>query len=74
MIDIPEGSSRYVGRSLVTAVGSGMTPYRCSRCCYNRCKIERCFKMACSAQEREDRRNVYFVKYETERSNDRSGT
>ncbi len=43
---------------------AGNSPWRCHRCVFNRCKIDKCFRVACQAEEREDKKNVYFEYYE----------
>lgn len=63
LIYIPENGCGYVEKRLVRAVFAGNMPYRCRRCVFNRCKIDKCYTVACTAEEREDRKNVYFEYY-----------
>ena len=63
-IYIEAGHCKKVNRVLMLAVPAGNDPNRCRKCTYNRVKIDRCFAMACRADEREDRRNVYFERYD----------
>ena len=63
LIDIQEGGTYKYNNSIIQAVFAGMQPYRCKHCCFNRKKIDYCYKMACRADEREDGRNVYFINY-----------
>lgn len=67
LVYIPENSYGYVNKKLVRAVFAGNLPYRCRRCVFNRCKIDKCYRVACEAQEREDGKNVYFETYKNER-------
>lgn len=68
LIYIPENGCGYVNnKRLVRAVFAGNMPYRCRRCVFNRCKLDKCFRVACRADEREDRKNVYFEYYDTQR-------
>ncbi len=64
LIYIPENGCGYVEKRLVRAVFAGNSPWRCCRCVFNRCKIDKCFRVACQAEEREDKKNVYFEYYE----------
>ena len=60
---IPEGGFGKVGKKGVVAVFAGNKPWRCSKCTFNRHNISTCFHIACAAEEREDRKNVYFELY-----------
>lgn len=64
LVYIPENGCGYVDKKLVRAVFAGNSPYRCRRCALNRCNLDKCFKVACRAEEREDGKNVYFEKYD----------
>lgn len=64
LVDIPENGHGYVGKKYVRAVFAGNLPYRCSRCVFNRCKIDKCIMVACQAYERKDGKNVYFENYD----------
>ena len=63
LIYIPENGCGYVEKRLVRAVFAGNMPYRCRRCAFNRGKLEKCYRVACQAEEREDGKNVYFEYY-----------
>ena len=64
LVYIPENGLAYVGKKYVRAVFAGNMPYRCRRCCFNHCKLEKCLIMACRDDEREDKKNVYFERYD----------
>lgn len=67
LIYIPENGCGYVDKKLVRAVFAGNSPWRCRQCVFNRCGIEKCYMVACKSVEREDGKNVYFERFETQK-------